>query len=97
MIDHTLTFASEAAAIAALPEFRDGETWDESRTIPGVQIVVPAPDAAEPTYADGWSITIALAEPAQQLAALPECRCIRDRETGGVLYGAEIAPSVVFA
>jgi len=24
MIDHTLTFASEAAAIAALPEFRDG-------------------------------------------------------------------------
>jgi hypothetical protein len=88
MIDHLMTFASEAAAQAdpvvgkywTAPDAQgDPGTWDASRVIPGVSVYTLNDDGSQTPYS-GWFIVIAAAALDPNLEAEPGCILIADRD-----------------
>jgi len=92
VIDHTIRYASEAEAIAALPQYRVGEgkeaAWDTSRCNPGVRVyrvTETTTDGESNTvetrdYVEGWFITIGLPREDQILNKLASATIV-NRET----------------
>lgn len=82
MIDHVLNFATEQAAIAALPAYYVSNAWDQSKTYPNQTVtLIPAVwDNTDPLYPvlitpavtlPGFWISISLSELDQKLIDLP--------------------------
>jgi hypothetical protein len=84
MIDHILTFPTEADAIAALKDYRVDATpegakqratdWNRSVTFPDI---VPLTAGGK---LSGWWIMISLDRLDKALASMPECVIITDRD-----------------
>ena len=93
MIDHLLTFASEAAAKAdpiVGTYFLNGE-WRSDICAAGVFVWAPAsnttgtdpngsPYVVRHSYDTNWRIIIASAAPDPSLSSLPSCQLVADRE-----------------
>lgn len=88
MIDHLLRFASEADAIAALPDFRVEGGWDLSHCIPDTKVYVVTSTSTDKDgnvtetrdYVPGWFIQIGLKQEDRILNKLANAT-ITDRTT----------------
>jgi hypothetical protein len=78
MIDHLMTFASEAVAKAdpvVGSYFANGE-WRSDMCVAGVFVWAPASN----TIDTNWRVIIAKAAPDPTLLSLPSCHLVADRE-----------------
>jgi len=111
MIDHLMSFASEATAHTALDPLgygSGGTTWDQSRCIPNLQMVIVEPvwDNTNPLNPilvtpqqniAGWWILISLPALNNTLKTMvsggPACKIIYNRDLITQIYNAPVANS----
>jgi len=83
MIDHLISFPTEADALAhpALAPWRTDSEWNRSICFPGLSLVVSAGDEqTPPTLFPGWWMLISAEAIIPELAAIEPCRMIANRE-----------------